>query len=60
MVLFVILGFLAAWAFEVWVVMMLLGGLHHEVNASIPALGWLGSFLITIVLNIIVSLFKQS
>lgn len=43
-----------------WLVMLLLGALHHSVWASIPALGYWPSFIIYAALSFIAGLFKRS
>jgi flagellar biosynthesis protein FliQ len=41
-----------------WVIMLLLGALHHSVSANVPALGFWPSVLIALVIGFIVGLFK--
>lgn len=57
----VILGFaLAVFAAEAWLVMLLLGALHHEVSDSVPAVGYGGALLLTAALGLIASAFRSA
>lgn len=47
-------------ALEAWVIMLVMGALHHEVDARIPALGWTASFWVAVALTILGSFFKSS
>lgn len=45
---------------EAWAVMLIVGGLHHEVSASIPAISYGGALLVTLALNVLAGLFRSS
>lgn len=46
------------WGVGGWVLMLLLGGIHHSVWASVPALGYWQSVLVYALLSLIAGLFK--
>lgn len=41
-----------------WILMLLLGAVHHSLWAAVPALGFWQCVLVAMVLNFITSLFK--
>lgn len=45
---------------EAWLLMLLVGALHHEVSASIPAVGFGGAALLTLALTTLAGLFRSS
>lgn len=50
----------AVFAAEAWLVMLLLGALHHEVSDSVPAVGYGGALLLTAALGLIASAFRSA
>lgn len=43
---------------EAWGLMLLVGGVHHEVSNNVPAVGYGGALLLTVALNALVGLFR--
>lgn len=43
---------------EAWLLMLLLGALHHEVSANVPAVGFGGAALLTLALTALAGLFR--
>ena len=43
-----------------WVVMLVMGALHAEVAASIPAISYFGSCVLTFALGLLASFFKRN
>jgi hypothetical protein len=50
----------AIWLVGGWIVMLLLGALHHSVWAAVPALGYWPSVLVYIALSFVAGLFKNN
>lgn len=53
------LGVIAITAINAWILMLLLGALHHEVSQDIPAVGYIGSLLVAIALSFIGGFFRS-
>ena len=53
----VLLGVLAAIG-QVWIVMLIIGGIHGSISDRVPALGFWGSALVVFALGILGSFFK--
>ena len=53
----VLLGVLAAIG-QVWIVMLIIGGIHGSISNRVPALGFWASALIVLALGILGSFFK--
>lgn len=51
---------LGAFLVESWIVMLLLGGIHHAVSASVPAVGFGGAMLLTAALGVLAGLFRPT
>jgi hypothetical protein len=49
----------AAYAFAGWVVMLLLGALHHSVWEAVPALGYGPSVIVAVALGLVASVFRR-
>ena len=52
MVLSVIPFMLYVWFFA-WIVMLIVGGLHHEVDSDIPAVSYGGSVLTVVLIDLL-------
>lgn len=45
---------------EAWLLMLLVGALHHEVSANLPAIGYGGALLVALALNVLAGLFRST
>lgn len=45
---------------EAWLLMLLVGALHHEVSANLPAIGYGGALLVALALNVLAGLFRSA
>jgi hypothetical protein len=56
----VLFALLMIFAFQGWVVMLVMGALHAEVSASIPAISYWASLLVVFALGLVGSFFRSS
>lgn len=58
---FLMIGFVVASVLlTAFIIMLVMGGLHHEVSADIPAISFLGSILVSLALGIVGSFFRSN
>lgn len=56
--IFILLAVLALPTLAVaWIVMLLVGGIHHEISESVPAISYLGSVLVVAIVAVLRTLF---
>ena len=53
-------AFVLVFGFQAWIVMLVMGALHAEVAASIPAISFWASALVVLALGIVGSFFRSS
>lgn len=56
----VLLALVTIFAFQGWIVMLVMGALHAEVSASIPAISYWASLLVVFALGLVASFFRSS
>lgn len=55
----VVLGVIAGFFLKAWLVMLALGGLHHEVSSEIPAPSYGGTLLVLIFVGLVVGFVRR-
>lgn len=60
MVVGLIIASIMIFFFSAWIIMLVMGALHAEVAASIPAIGYFGACILTFALSLVASFFKRN
>lgn len=58
MIVFLLLAYAALSLIPAWMLMLLLGALHHDVSSQVPALGFWQTILVTCTIGVIGGIFK--